>query len=72
MSGNEKPYLPRERSWYKPDREALISKSPDGLDTTLPNPVEDPIVTNNISYMEFDYTEGPFSSSEIEDESRDD
>ena len=70
MSGNKKPYLPRERSWYKPDREALISRSPEGIDSILPNPVEDPIVSNNISYMEFDYTEDPYFSSVIDDEPR--
>ena len=55
----KKPYLPNLRSWYEPSEESLISKSPEGIDTILPNPAEDPIVVNNISYMEFDYTNSP-------------
>ena len=54
MTEKNKPYLPHLRSWYEPSKESLISKSPEGIDTILPNPVEDPIVANNISYMEFD------------------
>ena len=56
MTKKNKPYLPNLRSWYEPSEESLISKSPEGIDTILPNPAEDPIVVNNISYMEFDYT----------------
>ena len=59
MTEKNKPYLPHLRSWYEPSKESLISKSPEGIDTILPNPVEDPIVANNISYMEFDYTNSP-------------
>ena len=50
MTKKNKPYLPNLRSWYEP---------PEGIDTILPNPAEDPIVVNNISYMEFDYTNSP-------------
>ena len=53
-------YLPRARSGYEPDKSELVSKAPDGSYTTLPNPVEDPIVCNNIAYSEFDYTEGAY------------
>ena len=56
MTKKNKPYLPSLRSWYEPSEQSLISKSPEGIDTILPNPAEDPIVVNNISYMEFDYT----------------
>lgn len=68
MSNKNKPYLPHERSWYEPSEESLISRSPEGEDTILPSPVEDPIVVNNISYMEFDYTENPLSDSIIEND----
>lgn len=68
MSKNQKPYLPHERSWYEAPEGTLISKSPEGIDTILASPVEDPIVVNNISYMEFDYTEDPISDSIIEDD----
>ena len=66
MTKKNKPYL---RSWYEPSEESLISKSPEGIDTILPNPAEDPIVVNNISYMEFDYTNSPMledSDDELE------
>ena len=53
MTKKNKPYLPNLRSWYEPSEESL------GIDTILPNPAEDPIVVNNISYMEFDYTNSP-------------
>ena len=49
MTEKNKPYLPNLRSWYEPSKESLISKSPEGIDTILPNPVEDPIVANTIS-----------------------
>lgn len=65
------PYLPNERSWYEAPEEKLISKSPEGIDTILPDPVDDPIVVNNIAYMEFDYTEDLLADSEIEDDLND-
>lgn len=67
MSGKNKPYLPHVRSWYEPSEEQLVSKSPEGVNTMLPNPVEDPIVVNNISYMEFDYTEDPLEDPIMDD-----
>lgn len=58
MSDKEKPYLPDERDWYSPEGHDLISLSKSGNTyTKLPNPKTDPIVVNNISYMEFDYTD---------------
>lgn len=58
---NNKEYAPKERTYYKPTSEDLISKSPDGFDTILPNTVTDDIVVNNIAYQEFDYTEDMFN-----------
>lgn len=43
-------YLPKERTDYHP--EDIHSGN-----TSLPNPAEDPIVVNNITTAEFDYTE---------------
>ena len=48
-------YLPHVRSYYEPSQEFLVSKSPEGVDTTLANTVEDPIVANNIACNEFSY-----------------
>jgi hypothetical protein len=69
MSDKEKPYLPDERDWYSPEGHDLISLSKSGNTyTKLPNPKTDPIVVNNISYMEFDYTD----QSLYEDDNTDD
>ena len=57
MNRKNKEYLPDERSDYMPDPEMLVSKSIDGFDTIIPNPVVDDIVVNNISTAEFDYTD---------------
>lgn len=59
-------YLPRERTGYKPTKEDLVSKAPDGSKTKLPSPVKDPIVCNNIACQEFDYTEEPYVDSELD------
>jgi len=64
MSQKEKKYLPRERDGYEPGSHALISKSPRGINTPLPNVVEDDIVVNNIATMEFNYTEQPYFDPE--------
>lgn len=55
----EKFYTPHLRTGYAPKEHALIShgKVNDGVDTLLPSPTDDDVVVNNISYMEFDYTE---------------
>lgn len=63
---NDNVYLPRERAYYEPSDEALVSHSPEGIDTKLANTVEDPIVVNNIVCNEFDYTEEPNIDSEID------
>ena len=59
-------YLPRARTWYKPEEHELISKAPDGSETPLPNPLKDDIVSNNIACPEFDYTEGPYLDDELD------
>ncbi|GKX67849.1 hypothetical protein [Inconstantimicrobium mannanitabidum] len=49
-------YAPKIRDIMKPTKEELNSYSKEaGTYTKLPDPVEDPIVCNNISYAEFDY-----------------
>lgn len=50
-------YLPNERDDYHPNDENLISTAPNGDVTPLPNPATDPIVCNNIAWLEFDYTQ---------------
>lgn len=51
-------YLPKERDYMEQEPSKIRSYSEDGKTyTKLPDPVEDPIVSNNISNMEFDYTE---------------
>lgn len=60
------PYLPNERDFKEPSIEDLRSYSPSGDFTNLPNPFTDPIVSNNISTSEFDYTEDlTFKTSKI-------
>lgn len=66
MKNKNNVYLPRERTGYEPSEEALISESPEGVDSKLANTVEDPIVVNNIACFEFDYTEEPYINSEID------
>ncbi len=59
----EKPYLPNERGYF--DEKPKIIKSYSEKDSTeLPDPVTDPIVSNNIACPEFDYT-----STDLEDRS---
>lgn len=51
------PYLPRERGYLDAKMQSIKAISANGKDyTELPDPVRDPIVSNNISNMEFDYT----------------
>lgn len=54
---HKKPYPPNMRDDYAPDESDLMSYSPNGDFTLLPDPTIDPIVCNNISYAEFDYTD---------------
>ncbi len=59
MKQNDKtPYLPNERDQLEQDPKTIKAYSPSGKDyTELPDPVRDPIVSNNIAYQEFDYTD---------------
>lgn len=58
-------YLPRARTGYSPNKEDLVSHSPEGVNTPLPNTVTDDIVVNNIAYSEFDYTEQDYIDSDL-------
>ncbi|WP_286904943.1 hypothetical protein [Clostridium sp. UBA1652] len=57
ITNKNKIYLPNDRDFYEPDEHDLKSYSPNGEYTILPDPTKDPIVSNNISWMEFDYTD---------------
>ena len=61
------PYLPHDRLFDEPSKTSLRSYSETGDYTTLPNPLTDPIVSNNISTAEFDYTEDSTIFDYIED-----
>lgn len=63
---SKKPYLPKVRTNYSPT-EAECQSSVNGGAVNIPDPVNDPIVSNNIAWMEFDYTEDPLDPSSIED-----
>ncbi len=65
MDKKDKPYLPDVRSDYKPNSEMLVSKSIDGFDTIIPEPVTDDIVVNNIATAEFNYTDALFDDDDI-------
>ena len=55
---NKKPYLPHERDQMEQEPKTIKSYSQtEGDYTELPDPVRDPIVSNNIAYQEFDYTD---------------
>ncbi len=57
MQKKNKIYLPHERDYLDQNPNTIKSHSTSGKDfTKLPNPVEDPIVSNNIANSEFDYT----------------
>ncbi|MCI6691843.1 MULTISPECIES: hypothetical protein [unclassified Clostridium] len=62
IENNKNAYLPEERTGYAPEPHTLISHGKlEGPSSPLPSTVEDPIVVNNISNAEFDYTEQPDS-----------
>lgn len=50
-------YLPKERDFFEQQPSDIRSYSKKDS-TKLPDPVENPIVANNISCPEFDYTYG--------------
>ena len=56
MSKNKtKMYAPHQRDFFDVEPSDIRSYS-EKDSTMLPDPVTDPIVCNNISYVEFDYT----------------
>ncbi|WP_010238769.1 hypothetical protein [Clostridium arbusti] len=57
------PYLPRERGYLDADPKEIRAYSERDY-TVLPDPVTDPIVTNNISNVEFDYTYDPIADAD--------
>ena len=57
-TGNiEQSYLPKIRTDYTPSNESVESATGVDFPINMPNPAVDPIVSNNISNAEFDYTE---------------
>lgn len=55
MSKNKRPYAPNLRNYLDQDPSVIKAYSQKDY-VTLPDPVTDPIVSNNISSQEFDYT----------------
>ena len=60
-SNVEHAYLPKMRTDYTPSDESVESATGVDFPVNMPNPVVDPIVSNNISNAEFDYTEDMIS-----------
>ncbi|WP_242949690.1 hypothetical protein [Clostridium pasteurianum] len=52
--------MPRERGYLDAEPKEIRAYSERDY-TNLPDPVTDPIVTNNISNVEFDYTYDPIA-----------
>ncbi|CUH95962.1 hypothetical protein P22_2050 [Propionispora sp. 2/2-37] len=48
-------YAPNERGYFTENRRKYRTHAASGV-RTLPEPIEDDIVANNISNVEFDYT----------------
>ncbi|MBP2652402.1 MAG: hypothetical protein H6Q74_3227 [Firmicutes bacterium] len=57
------PYLPKARDFFEQEPSDIRSHS-EKDSTKLPDPVEDAIVANNISNVEFDYTYGGLDEDE--------
>ena len=58
FTGNiEQSYLPKMRTDYTPSDESVESATGVDFPINMPNPAVDPIVSNNISNAEFDYTQ---------------
>lgn len=53
---NKKVYGPHERGYLELKPKIIKAYDSKHGYTLLPDPVRDPIVTNDISYSEFDYT----------------
>lgn len=57
-------YLPKERDFFEQEpKEIRAYSEKDSI--KLPDPVEDPIVANNIATWEFDYTYGGIDDKEV-------
>ncbi len=57
MDENNKPYLPKQRGFMENNPKTIKAYSKDKKTfTKLPDPVQDPIVSMNIAFNEFDYT----------------
>ena len=66
LSKGSKNYPPNDRTFLKPTKHELCSKSKDGSDSVkLPSPVTDDIVVNNIANAEFDYAHVPGESEDF-------
>ena len=67
FSGNIKnAYLPKVRTDYSPSDESVESATGVDFPVNMPNPAVDPIVSNNISNAEFDYTQDMMSSEDFD------
>lgn len=66
----DKLYAPKERNYLEQNPENLKSYSGKSF-TDMPDPVEDPIVSQNIASQEFDYTSNELLDYNIEDEDKD-
>lgn len=64
---NDKIYAPKERNYLEQNPKKLKSYSGKSF-TDMPDPVEDPIVCQNIAWQEFDYTSNELSEDTDEDE----
>jgi hypothetical protein len=54
-------YLPKMRTNYHPSQADVESATGVDFPINMPNPATDPIVSNNISNQEFDYTQDMLS-----------
>ncbi len=54
-------YLPKMRTDYEPSDKSVESATGVDFPINMPNPAVDPIVANNISNAEFDYTQDMLS-----------
>ncbi|MHC1684127.1 MAG: hypothetical protein AB6733_14425 [Clostridiaceae bacterium] len=59
-----KPYLPNERGYFNQEPSVIRSYS-ENDSIILPDPVSDPIVVNNIAWMEFDYTSPSVADTDL-------
>ena len=57
-------YLPKQRTNYHPTESEVESSTGVDFPINMPNPAVDPIVVNNITNQEFDYTESMLDTEE--------